>query len=162
MLLSPSNKTEAQRSRGVATEPGRDGFQARAGFCVLHQCVLFPHHGASPSKTSEDLLAGVLQRIYLEAREPDEAGKHDCSSLAGLCGQEAGIIGFQPLDLRTAFVTSQLLMTEPNGKSPDQTNTGLLQHLVVYAAESEIHQQQPAPSSWFLSRTEVASERARP
>lgn len=55
---------------------------------------LNPHHGASPFKTSEDLLASVLQRTYFESGEPDEVGKHDCSSLAELCGQEAGIIGF--------------------------------------------------------------------
>lgn len=145
----------------MATEPGRDGFQARAGFCVLHQCILFPCRGASSPKTLEDLLARVLQRICSESREPDEAGKHDCRSLAELCGQEAGIIGFQPLDLRTMFVTSQLLMAEPNGKSSEQTNTGLLQHLGVYAAEREIHPLQPAPAPWFLSRTEVASEGAR-
>ena len=36
-------------------------------------------------------------------------------------------------------------MTKPNGKSPDQTNTMPLQDLIVNAAESEIHQQQPDP-----------------
>lgn len=128
-------------------------------FCTR---ILSPNRDASPFKTSEDLLASGLQRIYFESREPDEAGRHDCSLLAELCGQEAGIIGFQPLDPRTASVTGQLLMTEPNGKSPDQTNRSLLQHLIVYAAEREIHQRQPAPSAGFLSRTEVALEHARP
>lgn len=62
-------------------------------FCISKSLPTLRYHYI---KMIDDLLiACFLPALAVESWELDEVDKHECSSLAGLYTQEAGIIAFQ-------------------------------------------------------------------